>query len=416
MARGSFRAWVGLLCGVVAAVACSGRTQSPDSGGSSHSETGGAGGRPEQQPGGSTAASPSGARAGNASGGAIAGQSQGEGGHFETTGGEGGAASPLEPLSFWWTCPREAWGDGRCDCGCGLRDVDCPDGELASCEVCNSPGSCSPTPCPGRIKAEENRHCQPVALGWQCPSLSYGDESSCDCGCGAPDPDCGNASPASCDTCKLPGSCGASRADDCATAIDPISRSHYFVPEEWIFDMPRDGDGVCDCGCGAVDVDCASSSLEECEDCRAGCASSACPGEISPENNALCSPPPAGWLCAEYYYQDYHSCDCGCGIVDPDCATPSSESCDWCNDMGSCSIQTCPGTIAPNDNANCYQPAPPAWWTCSASDYADGATCDCGCGAYDLDCPHQDPTACEDCNTCGACPDSIHPLNNAQCL
>ena len=43
----------------------------------------------------------------------------------------------------------------------------------------------------------------------------------------------------------------------------------------------------CDCGCGASDVDCASSSVQECEDCSEGCSGSACPGKISPADNAL---------------------------------------------------------------------------------------------------------------------------------
>ncbi len=41
-----------------------------------------------------------------------------------------------------WTCPQRYYGDGECDCGCGVKDVDCPDGSLASCSPSHF---CTPT-------------------------------------------------------------------------------------------------------------------------------------------------------------------------------------------------------------------------------------------------------------------------------
>lgn len=363
--------------------------------------------------GGKGAAAPSetGGSNGPAAGGSSAGQRQGEAG--EASGGQGELPGP-DPAS-WWDCPLEAWGDGQCDCGCGLRDVDCPDGDVASCEACNAAGSCNGAPCPGRIDAADNRFCQPPPLGWNCSWPSYADEGSCDCGCGIPDPDCAGSTPKDCDSCKLPGSCASARKDGCSTAIDPTDSSRCYVPEAWIC-YNNYGDGVCNCGCGVIDVDCASSALAACEECNEGCSGSACPGKVSSANNALCTPPPPGWRCPEYRYRDLHFCDCGCGVPDPDCASSAVESCDWCNEEGSCSVRTCPGTIAPTNNAVCHQPAPPPWWTCPASDYADGVTCDCGCGAYDLDCPNEQPEVCDDCHSCGPCPGSIYPTSNASCL
>jgi hypothetical protein len=406
-----------LLCGLilVVVVACSGRSQR--SGATAGS--GGTAGPPESNPAGGVMASESpGGRPGVAGEDAAAGQVHGMGGFGEGGVGEGvGGSDDMPPAgpSFWWACPLEAWGDGQCDCGCGIRDIDCKQGGVDECEVCNGPGSCSGAACPGRIKAEDNRHCDPRPLTWHCSERSYGDEESCDCGCGAPDPDCADTTPASCDSCKLPGSCAQDRSDGCSTAIAPADNSSCYVPENWDCYL-KYGDGICDCGCGVLDVDCASSSPAVCQDCSQGCAGSACPGEISPTDNAVCTPPPAGWRCAEHRYLDGHFCDCGCGVVDPDCATSAAESCEWCNDEGSCSVQTCPGTIAPSDNATCYQPAPPTWWTCPAAAYADGTQCDCGCGAYDLDCPHSAPSACDECGECGPCPDSISPLSNSHCL
>ena len=62
---------------------------------------------------------------------------------------------------------------------------------------------------------------------------------------------------------------------------------------------------------------------------------------------------PAGWNCDAGYYGD-GACDCGCGVFDElDCTDKTVDSCEWCNDTGSCSTGSCPGTIKPTDNAVC---------------------------------------------------------------
>ena len=47
-------------------------------------------------------------------------------------------------------------------------------------------------------------------------------------------------------------------------------------------------------------------------------------------------PPPSEWSCNVAYYSDGEWCDCGCGALDPDCATPSYDSCEFCY---------CPGDV-----------------------------------------------------------------------
>ncbi|MFO0552957.1 MAG: hypothetical protein U0271_31505 [Polyangiaceae bacterium] len=64
-------------------------------------------------------------------------------------------------------------------------------------------------------------------------------------------------------------------------------------------------------------------------------------------------PPPAEWVCDAGFYGDGSFCDCGCGAADPDCADATVGSCDYCDDMGSCSVDACPGTIDPANNAIC---------------------------------------------------------------
>jgi len=63
---------------------------------------------------------------------------------------------------------------------------------------------------------------------------------------------------------------------------------------------------------------------------------------------------PAGWTCDPAFWAD-GQCDCGCGLIDPDCADPSVDSCEYCDDLGSCSEEEvgCPGLISATNNAVC---------------------------------------------------------------
>lgn len=62
---------------------------------------------------------------------------------------------------------------------------------------------------------------------------------------------------------------------------------------------------------------------------------------------------PMGWTCDPEFYAD-DLCDCGCGAFDDlDCTDMTVGSCDYCDDMGSCSMDACPGTIDPANNATC---------------------------------------------------------------
>ncbi len=69
---------------------------------------------------------------------------------------------------------------------------------------------------------------------------------------------------------------------------------------------------------------------------------------------AAATPPvlPGAWLCPADTYAD-GDCNCGCGAPDSDCIDASIDSCDICNDMGSCSATDCPGTVNVTDNAVC---------------------------------------------------------------
>ena len=71
------------------------------------------------------------------------------------------------------------------------------------------------------------------------------------------------------------------------------------------------------------------------------------------EDPAFCTGPPPTWMCNDAFYDAGDGCDCGCGATDPDCASNNVSACQYCNNMGSCSSASCPGTINPTDNKTC---------------------------------------------------------------
>ncbi|MGC4120806.1 MAG: lamin tail domain-containing protein [Myxococcales bacterium] len=58
-----------------------------------------------------------------------------------------------------WTCTATYFGDGSCDCGCGIKDLDCANATLAACKWCDDPGSCNTADCPGTIDPTDNSKC-----------------------------------------------------------------------------------------------------------------------------------------------------------------------------------------------------------------------------------------------------------------
>jgi hypothetical protein len=62
---------------------------------------------------------------------------------------------------------------------------------------------------------------------------------------------------------------------------------------------------------------------------------------------------PPMWTCDPLYYGTNDGCDCGCGIFDPDCPDSTVDSCEYCGNPGSCSDDSCPSNIDPDDNATC---------------------------------------------------------------
>jgi hypothetical protein len=192
-----------------------------------------------------------------------------------------------------WLCPTAFYGSGDgCDCGCGVRDPDCPNKNVGACEFCGDTGSCAGfgSECPDDIQADDNAVCD-IALAWKCDMSFYGENGQCDCGCGLPDPDCdGDQRVSACDTCDAPGSCA----------------------EDY----------------GAM-----------------------CLAHIHGTNNGDCAPF-EGWTCDPNYYGSADGCDCGCGVRDPDCS--GDDACVYCNNVGSCAeTESDCDTIDPADTGTC---------------------------------------------------------------
>ncbi len=173
----------------------------------------------------------------------------------------------------------------------------------------------------------------PPAPGWSCNPLFYGDMDGCDCTCGAYDPDCDDPMQEilGCQvgqTCDMTGACAG-------------------APAAWACPLSEYAGGAgngCDCNCGAHDPDCDL------------------PGEVVQgpgcEVGAVCTAadvcPPLAWDCLEITYGSDDGCDCGCGVLDPDCMGDATVgACDYCDDPSSCSAAPCPANIDPVNNAVC---------------------------------------------------------------
>lgn len=222
--------------------------------------------------------------------------------------------------------------------------------------------------------------------------------------------------------CTCDGSCTDACAQASLGALTSATGSCVAtnVPVLWSCQLAayHGGDG-CDCGCGVVDPDCSSSSEGECAgDCApAGSCAFDCT-DIVPTNNATCTAIPPAWTCSPVYYGSGNGCDCGCGAVDLDClGETTSNACDTCNDPGSCATSC--ADINPSRNYACGQTGVPAGWTCAATAYGSGDGCDCGCGVVDPDCFDATRTSCDTCVEQGSCEffecEDISPTNNAIC-
>ncbi|MBI5509599.1 MAG: hypothetical protein HY903_12675 [Deltaproteobacteria bacterium] len=148
-------------------------------------------------------------------------------------------------------------------------------------------------------------------------------------------------------------------------------------------------DDGCDCGCGLVDPDCTDG-------CAAvGCGAASCQycyDETGQGVDQCPAPPlPSGWTCDSALWGD-SGCDCGCGVEDFDCYA------------GSCTTPGCKADVCDlcHNGASVISCAPDGW-LCSQAEWQD-TSCDCGCGLADESCYSGGCTVadCKD-NACDVC-------------
>ena len=158
--------------------------------------------------------------------------------------------------------------------------------------------TCTPF-CVGRV-------CGPDGCGGTCGSCIDPAQPLCDETVGKCAAKCvPQCSGKSCGPDGCGGSCGA-----CAAGAT-CNQDAVCLPDAWTCTAAWYGDGaVCDCGCGAADVDCSAPKLP-----IAGCG----PLQVCDATGACSSKVPAGWTCAASTYAAVDACNCGCGVPDPDC-------------------------------------------------------------------------------------------------
>jgi len=284
-------------------------------------------------------------------------------------------------------------------------------------------GGTTSTTCASGITDSEGR-C------WTCdPKYFNAGDAQCDCGCGATDSDCSDKSNYSCTTDLLPGSCVPLTTGFPYSAINPGDNALCVqAPVDWTCPYSSYGEGNafnCDCGCGVVDLDCASADATECQLVPFGsCAQNDDSSFILSTDNSKCDfgnpQPPSGWTCSIAAFND-GTCDWGCGAPDSsaDCATSMPIR---CGTLGACSYYPsmdepdCTQLIDPNDTSKCQA----GLWTCNPDARGDGF-CDCGCGIPDTvsDCfGLSDLAGCTTCRSSGSCAAScqdIDPANLGVC-
>lgn len=220
-----------------------------------------------------------------------------------------------------WTCDTEYYGDGYCDCGCGIVDMDCAD---PSYEVCEYTGCEDGT----HIDADDPTSCTSVPTEGDSCSADYRESCVdgvilyCDMEEGAASGtikayDCGAAE------CLVDGEGAAAcyQADTACSIAEDQPYNECYEVDYGLFVLNY-----------SLTMECSlitegkyyyiSTDYEEC-------------GGSCVEETGLCAEAnaPEGWTCNPFYYGD-DSCDCGCGVQDSDCTSASGDVCeyDYCED------------------------------------------------------------------------------------
>jgi len=239
-----------------------------------------------------------------------------------------------------WVCDAAYYTDLTCDCGCGAKDGDCAStDEVAECDFCDQCGA---------------------RLDEDCADFVDGDDTTLcldDCGNGVADlaEECDGADLDG-ESCASLGFAGGALGCSDSCTFDVSACLSDTPPAGWTCSASWYDGGDCDCGCGAQDVDCATSDdVAECDYCIACPGSGTCADRVDERDTTQClaSAVPDGWVCPESYYDD-GTCDCGCGVQDADCSTTVDvDECLYCDACGADFGEDCSLYVDPLDTRAC---------------------------------------------------------------
>ncbi|MBT9555859.1 MAG: hypothetical protein IV100_07520 [Myxococcales bacterium] len=219
---------------------------------------------------------------------------------------------------------------------------------------------------------------------WSCEPATEGDGVFCDCGCGAPDPDCATGLLTVRGCTAFGATCDASGA--CKGGVDPLS---WTCP----LDTWKDGN-VCHCGCGQPDPDCADGTLAV-----LGCGGKACgtDGTCAP-----CAPDCDGKTCGS------NGCGGLCGV----CFDAAAPYCDKGTCQATC-IPKCAGKACGDDGCGGDCGA------CTAGEHCVLGACDALPAAVSCDghCGGKAVSGCScegGCASLGTCCPDVHAVCGCQ--
>ncbi len=293
--------------------------------------------------------------------------------------------------------------DGKCLAGC------VPDCVGKGCGGDGCGGSCGT--CGAELACSSHGHCVPKA--WTCGADTYAAHNGCDCGCGAPDPDC-----------KVAGQAlhGCASTETCGDGGTCVSK----VPKGWSCPAFFYDDGLlCNCACGAPDPDCkdTSNTIVDCQPGACDAAAGVCASVCTPScTGKVCGPDGCGGTCGTCKDPKLPGCAAGACVAKctPDCSNSQcgddgcGGSCGTCATGLTCSQGLCAATAGKSCAFHCgYQTSGGCW-------------CDAGCKQRGDCCADVDLCFCTaDCTgkscgddgcggSCGACGDKSKPYCDAK--
>ena len=309
---------------------------------------------------------------------------------------------------------------GECESAAGGADTTGPSvdvrifGDLGSCVPSCETLACGDDGCGGTCgECDDGFHCEDGACveGELC-APDCRDRACGDDGCGGTCGDCPDDAPfcreGICHTDCAPRCLGRGCGDDgcgglCGECLagELCSPLGACVPEVWTCDDGAWSDGAsCDCQCGVPDPDCAAELPVV--GCGAGQSCDA-------QGQCVFAGLPEGWTCDPLAYDGGGACNCGCGAPDPDCDAPNVllVGCpnvrDVCED-GVCACETdCDGRQCGGDGCGgtCGECTTPG------ADWCDPETWQCTSCTPRCEDRECGPDACG--GWCGACTDRTRP-------